>query len=92
MLGPGGELAAAGAYFRPPVATPAAGLKPGDHNYRAYVGMAEHYDLLSSLQFSLLSLLGLRDFHYLLDVGCGSLRGGRLPSFCRSPQRGKRHQ
>lgn len=91
MLGPGGD-AAAGAHSAPRSLTPAAGLKPGDHNYRAYVGKAEHYDLLSSLQFSLLSVVGLRDFHYLLDVGCGSLRGGRLPSFCRSPQRGKRHQ
>jgi SAM-dependent methyltransferase len=61
----------------PPVPS-SAELKPGDENYRAYVGRAEHYDLIAALQFSLLSLLGLRESHYLLDVGCGSLRGGRL--------------
>jgi hypothetical protein len=26
----------------------------------------------------LLTFLGLREFHYLLDIGCGSLRGGKL--------------
>jgi SAM-dependent methyltransferase len=30
------------------------------------------------MQFNLLTFLGLRDNHYLLDVGCGSLRAGRL--------------
>ena len=30
------------------------------------------------MQFNLLTFLGLREHHYLLDVGCGSLRGGRL--------------
>ncbi len=53
-------------------------LRPGDLNYRAYVGRAECYDLMAGLQFSLLVLLGLREQHYLLDIGCGSLRGGRL--------------
>jgi SAM-dependent methyltransferase len=38
----------------------------------------ENYDVVSALQFSLLTLLGLREHHQLLDVGCGSLRGGRL--------------
>lgn len=57
---------------------PGAGLKPGDLHYRAYVGPPENYDLLSALQFCLLARLGLRDFHSVLDVGCGSLRVGRL--------------
>jgi len=30
------------------------------------------------MQFNLLTSLGLRGHHYLLDIGCGSLRGGRL--------------
>jgi ketosteroid isomerase-like protein len=46
--------------------------------YRAYVGPAENYDVASAMQFNLLTFLGLRDEHYLLDVGCGSLRAGRL--------------
>jgi len=57
---------------------PGVGLKPGDDHYRAWVGPPENYDLLSALQFNLLTHLGLRDYHQLLDVGCGSLRAGRL--------------
>jgi SAM-dependent methyltransferase len=49
----------------------------GDH-YRAYVGIPEHYDLTAASTFSLLALLGLRQYHRLVDVGCGSLRTGRL--------------
>lgn len=30
------------------------------------------------MQFSLMTLLGLREGHSLLDIGCGSLRAGRL--------------
>ncbi|MCB1919738.1 MAG: glycosyltransferase [Candidatus Competibacteraceae bacterium] len=55
-----------------------ASLQPGDKHYRAYVGRVENYDVVSALQFNLLTLLGLREQHYLLDLGCGSLRGGRL--------------
>ena len=46
--------------------------------HRAYVGFPEKYDLVSAMQFNLLTFLGLREHHYLLDVGCGSLRAGRL--------------
>ena len=49
-----------------------------DLRYRAYVGPADKYDLISGNQFNLLLTLGLRDTHYLLDIGCGSLAGGRL--------------
>jgi hypothetical protein len=49
-----------------------------DYRYRAYVGPADKYDLISANQFNLLTSLGLRDTHYLLDIGCGSLAGGRL--------------
>ena len=54
------------------------GLKPGDPQYRAFVGPPEDYDLISAMAFNLLTTLGLRQHHSLLDVGCGSLRIGRL--------------
>ena len=54
------------------------GLKPGDAHYRAYVGPPEDYDLIAAMTFNLLTTLGLRQYHSLLDVGCGSLRIGRL--------------
>lgn len=50
----------------------------GARNYRAFVGPPETYDVMGALQFSLLTFLGLRQDSYLLDVGCGSLRAGRL--------------
>jgi SAM-dependent methyltransferase len=62
----------------PPDALNPEGLQPGDRHYRAYVGRMENYDVVSALQFNLLTLLGLREQHRLLDLGCGSLRGGRL--------------
>jgi cyclopropane fatty-acyl-phospholipid synthase-like methyltransferase len=46
--------------------------------YRRYVGPAQDYDIMAALQFTALFALGLREEHYLLDIGCGSLRGGRL--------------
>ena len=55
-----------------------AGLKPGESHYRAYVGPPEDYDLIAAMTFNLLTTLGLRQHHSLLDVGCGSLRIGRL--------------
>jgi len=33
---------------------------------------------MAAMQFNLLTYLGLRAHHYLLDIGCGSLRAGRL--------------
>jgi len=53
-------------------------LPIGAHHYRAFVGPPEKYDLVSAMQFNLLTNLGLREYHYLLDIGCGSLRAGRL--------------
>jgi len=53
-------------------------LPIGARHYRAYVGPPEKYDLVAAMQFNLMTHLGLREFHYLLDVGCGSLRAGRL--------------
>lgn len=54
------------------------GLHPGAAHYRAYVGPPEDYDLVAAMCFGLLTSLGLRGRHRLLDVGCGSLRLGRL--------------
>jgi SAM-dependent methyltransferase len=54
------------------------GLKPGDPHYRAYVGPPEDYDLIAAMTFNLLTTLGLRQHHSLVDIGCGSLRIGRL--------------
>jgi len=53
-------------------------LGPGDHHYMAYVGYPLQYDFMGATQFRLLCALGLRAKHCLLDVGCGSLRAGRL--------------
>jgi hypothetical protein len=51
-------------------------LKP--RNYRSFVGGPNQYDIIGALQFNLLVLLGMRENHTLLDIGCGSLRGGRF--------------
>jgi len=42
------------------------------------VGPRNLYDVLGAQQFIALIDAGLRDTHKLLDIGCGSLRGGRL--------------
>jgi len=53
-------------------------LRPGDAHYRAYVGPPHDYDLIAATTFSLLAQVGLRQHHAVLDIGCGSLRIGRL--------------
>lgn len=50
----------------------------GDEDYRGYVGPAGNYDVISAMVFNLLTSAGLRQHHRLLDIGCGSLRSGRL--------------
>jgi len=57
--------------------------------HRAYVGPEDRYDLVGAMQFRLLCALGLREHHKLLDLGCGSLRAGRL--FIPYLARGKYH-
>src|SRR5260221_10635897 len=47
-------------------------------DYRAFVGPEDGYDRMSAMQFNLLTFLGLREDHYPLYIGCGSLRAGRL--------------
>lgn len=53
-------------------------LAAGFPNYRTAVGPPHYYDKIGAMQFSLLALLGLREDNSLLDIGCGSLRAGRL--------------
>lgn len=53
-------------------------LNAGDQHYRAYVGPPRDYDLVSAMVFNLLTCIGLRQHHRVLDIGCGSLRVGRL--------------
>lgn len=53
-------------------------LKPGASHYRAFVGPPADYDLISAMVFNLLTSIGLRQHHKILDIGCGSLRIGRL--------------
>lgn len=50
----------------------------GDLHYRAYIGPPDEYDLVSAMSFNLLTSCGLRQHHKVLDIGCGSLRIGRL--------------
>jgi hypothetical protein len=51
---------------------------PGSRHYRAFIGPYQNYDLVGAMQFNLLTYLGLREHHSLLDIGCGSLRAGKL--------------
>jgi len=53
-------------------------LNAGDLHYKAYVGPPKKYDLVGAMQFNLLTSFGLRDYHKLLDIGCGSLRSGKM--------------
>jgi SAM-dependent methyltransferase len=53
-------------------------LRAGSEHYRAYVGPPGQFDFMGATQFALLFAFGLREEHSLLDVGCGSLRAGRL--------------
>lgn len=53
-------------------------LATGSRHYRAFVGPIEKYDIVAAMQFNLLTSFGLREHHTLLDIGCGSLRAGRL--------------
>ncbi|MPY88873.1 MAG: methyltransferase domain-containing protein [Luteitalea sp.] len=62
------------------VVDPSAGSGGGPSlaDYRVFVGPPDKYDVVAALQFTVLTQLGLRERHRLLDVGCGSLRAGRL--------------
>lgn len=45
-------------------------------DYQRHAGSI--WDFEAATQFALMFFLGLRQDHYLLDIGCGSLRAGRL--------------
>lgn len=47
-------------------------------DYRAAVGPKDKYDIIGAMQFCRMVEMGLREYHTLLDIGCGSLRGGRF--------------
>lgn len=64
-----------------------ADLAPGAKHYRAFIGATQTYDIFSHMQFSLMTLMGLREHHTLLDVGCGSLRAGKLFLMYLLPER-----
>ena len=51
--------------------------KTGEDHYRAFVGRPHNYDLGGAVQFEFLFDLGMREYHRILDIGCGSLRLGR---------------
>jgi cyclopropane fatty-acyl-phospholipid synthase-like methyltransferase len=47
--------------------------------YKSFVaGSAELYEKMGRNQFEMLRAWGLREDHHLLDIGCGSLSGGRF--------------
>lgn len=50
----------------------------GAKHYRSFVGPPNYYDLAGAAQFYMLTLFGMRETSTLLDIGCGSLRGGRF--------------
>ena len=53
-------------------------ISAGDKHYKAYIGPPSKYDLVSAMQFNLVTAFGIRDSDKLLDIGCGSLRFGKL--------------
>ncbi len=61
-----------------PIQPPQVVLTESTIEHRARVGPQIYYDLVAAGTFSLLASLGLREHHRLLDIGCGSLRNGRL--------------
>ena len=62
-------------------------LSAGSNHPRAWVGPPFLYDLIGGMQFQLLMELGLREYSRFLDVGCGSLRLGRLAMMYLLPDR-----
>lgn len=47
-------------------------------DYRSYIGPGDLYNKIGKIIFDLLVELGLEKYSYFLDVGCGSLRMGKL--------------
>ncbi len=49
-----------------------------EKKYKSYVGPVDNYDRVGAMQFNLHIALGLRQNNSFLDIGCGSLRAGKL--------------
>lgn len=62
-------------------------LSAGSDHYRAFVGPPFNYDITGGLQFQFMLDLGLREYHRFLEIGCGSLRLGRLVMMYLLPNR-----
>ena len=56
-------------------------------DHRAFVGPKVNFDVIGATQFSVLLWAGLRERNNLLDVGCGSLRGGRFCMMYLNPDK-----
>ena len=52
--------------------------KSGANNQRAFVGPPAQHDSMGATQFRLVTFSGLQEGHSYLDLGCGSLRAGKL--------------
>lgn len=63
---------------QPQTQGPGLGKPAGSDHYRAFVGPPDYFDIVAAMAFNLLTVCGLREHHRMLDVGCGSLRMGRL--------------
>jgi hypothetical protein len=59
----------------------------GQRQHRAWVGPPDYFDRLGAVQFTMLLSLGMRETDTLLDIGCGSLRGGRFSLLYLNPER-----
>ena len=77
-------MPAAGRCYSYPM--PQTPFRDSDH-YRGFIGATQTYDIFSHMQFSLMTLLGMRQEHTLLDIGCGSLRAGKLFMVYLLPER-----
>lgn len=55
-----------------------------DPRHRKYIG--KDWDLLGVHQLHTLTQVGMREHHNLLDVGCGSFRGGRFLMMYLNPR------
>lgn len=54
------------------------GLTAGSRHYRAWVGPPDQYAFMGAMQVELLLAAGIRETDKVCDVGCGSLRAGRM--------------
>jgi len=54
------------------------GMMRKGQDWRSWVGPVERYDITGANQFRVMVNEGLRESHEMLDIGCGSLRGGRF--------------